>query len=75
MSNLLIQLQAQGSQSKYLQINLDMEQFKNDFADILIIMEQEKRIYNNWNKKDTIITRMNQLGKKIYNVYIKKFVA
>ena len=75
MSNLLIQLQAQESQSEYLPINLDMEQFKNDFADILIIMEQEKRIYNNWNKKDTIITRMNQLGKKIYDVYIKKFVA
>lgn len=76
MSNLLIYLKAKESSSEYLPVELDVEQFKNDFADIVVTMEKEKCEYPNYNNKESIRYKINSFFKrKFFGMHRKKSVA
>ena len=76
LSNLLIYLKAKESPSGYLPVELDVEQFKNDFADIIVTMEKEKCEYPNYNNKESIGYKINSFFKRnFFGTYRKKSVA
>lgn len=77
MSNLAIYIQAREKHSEYLPVEFNIENFKDDFATLLITMEEEKEKYPRDYDKESLIYKLRDLadwmlGGKKHRVYFRK---